>query len=473
MLVIQLGRKLERCLPRDKGGTRDVSLLRQGKAEVLTIYVGEADQWQGTSVYVALVQFFRAQGCAGATVIRAVAGYGAGRRLHHEGGWRLSSDAPVVIQVVDQPERLHRLLPRVQEMVPGGLITLHDTTVLKYTHARRQGLPTKLPVRQVMETTITAVAPDTPAVRVIEILLEASFRVLPVVDERHRLLGIIGTRDLINAGLLPVRRGVMRAARTLGDQAAETVETSLEEAKDQPLLAEDLMNKHIRSIAPGQSMREAAQIMLETGLRSLPVLEADGRLVGMLTRMNLLQVVVTSPLMSPQASTPSQPLRKTGVLEQAPARTLPVKAYLHSDVTTVGEETPIADVIDALISSPYKRVFVLDEERCVQGVISDVDILLNMQAHARPGWLTALAGFARGKTERLPTSTLHTPTGKARIARDVMNRQVVSVSGDATVEEAIEQMLHTGRKMLPVLDPQGHLQGLVGRTDLLQLLVEG
>lgn len=62
---------------------------------------------------------------------------------------------------------------------------------------------------------------------------------------------------------------------------------------------------------------------------------------------------------------------------------------------------------------------------------------------------------------------------KGGVARDVMNRQVVSVAGDATVEEAIEQMLRTGRKMLPVLDLQGHLQGLVGRTDLLHLLVEG
>jgi len=448
-----------------------VSLLRQGKAEVLTIYVGEADQWQGTSVYVALVQFFRTHGCAGATVTRAVAGYGAGRRLNHEGGWHLSSDAPMVIQVVDQPERLHRLLPQVQEMVPGGLITLHETTVLKYTHARRQGLPTKLPVRQVMETAITAVAPDTPVARVVDILLEASFRALPVVDTHHHLLGMVGTRDLIEAGLLPVRRGIVRAVRTLGDQTTETVETSLEQTRHHPQQAEDIMNRQIRSIAPTQTVREAAQIMLETGLRSLPVVEVDGRLVGMVSRMNLLQVVVTSPLMSPQASSLSQPLRQTGSLSQADVRRQPVADFLHPDVLTVEEETPIAEVIDALVSSPYKRVLVVDRDQRVQGIISDVDILLNMQAQARPGWLTVLAGWARGKPDRVPTSTLQTPSGKARVARDVMNHEVVSVAGNATVEEAIEQMLLTKRKMLPVLDPQGRLQGMVGRSDLLHLLV--
>jgi len=94
-----------------------MSLLRQGKAQVLTIYLGESDQWQGTPLYVAIVQFLREQGCAGATVMRAVAGYGAGSRLHESGGWQWSSDAPVVIQVVDQPDRLRRLVPHLQEML--------------------------------------------------------------------------------------------------------------------------------------------------------------------------------------------------------------------------------------------------------------------------------------------------------------------------------------------------------------------
>ncbi|MEO9027516.1 MAG: DUF190 domain-containing protein, partial [Ktedonobacteraceae bacterium] len=181
-----------------------MSLLRQGKAEVLTIYIGESDQWQGETLYVALVHFLRVHGCAGATVTRAVAGYGAGAHVHQEHIWRLSSDAPMIIQVVDQPERLRRLLPELHEMVQGGLMTLHTTDVLKYTHARRTGLSTKLPVRQVMETVITSVTPETSVANVIDILLAASFRALPVVDEQQRLMGIIGTRDLIAAGLLPV-----------------------------------------------------------------------------------------------------------------------------------------------------------------------------------------------------------------------------------------------------------------------------
>ena len=134
-----------------------MSLLRQGKAQALTIYLGESDQWQGTPLYVAITQFLRSQGCAGATAIRAVAGYGAGARLHASGGLRWSSDAPIVIQVIDQPDRLRRLLPQLHEMLSGGLMTLHEVEVLKYTHARRRGLSSHVLVQQVMETLVTTV----------------------------------------------------------------------------------------------------------------------------------------------------------------------------------------------------------------------------------------------------------------------------------------------------------------------------
>ncbi|MBV9257638.1 MAG: DUF190 domain-containing protein [Ktedonobacteraceae bacterium] len=113
-----------------------MSLLRQGKAQALTIYLGESDQWQGRSLYVAIIQYLREQGCAGATGTRAIASYGAGARLHESDGLRWSSDASIIIQVVDQQARLHCLLPHLQEMHGSGLMMLHEVEVLKYTHAR-------------------------------------------------------------------------------------------------------------------------------------------------------------------------------------------------------------------------------------------------------------------------------------------------------------------------------------------------
>jgi CBS-domain-containing membrane protein len=419
------------------------------------------------------VQFLREQRCAGATVTRAVAGYGAGARLHESGGWRWSSDAPVVIQVVDQPDRLRRLLPHSQEMLTGGLMTLNEIEVLKYTHARRRGLPTKLPVRQVMETSIMTVKLDTPVALIVDLLLEAPFRALPVVDEQRRLQGIMSTGDLINAGVLPMRRGLVRTALELDDLTAESIEASLEQARQSTRTAEEIMNRQVRTITPDQSIREAAQIMLETGLRGLPVIETDGTLVGMLTRADLLQTIVTSPVMSPQASSGTQPLRHTSSLTLLPVQQQPVADYLNPEVATVAEQTPLAEVIDGLILSPLKRVVVVDPNQRVKGVISDVDVLVRAQEEARPGLLALLTGRARNRPVQLPTGTLQMHPGKACVAADIMNPQVVTVTQTTSVQEAIVQMVTTNRKVLPVLDDQGRLVGVVGRSDLLRVPLGG
>jgi CBS-domain-containing membrane protein len=449
-----------------------VSLLRQGRAQVLTIYLGESDQWQGMPLYAAIVQFLREHGCAGATVNRALAGYGAGSRLHEDGGWHLSSDAPLIIQVIDQPERLQRLLPQIETMLHGGLMTLHDVEVLKYSHARTHGLPAKLPVRQVMETALTTVNPTTPAAVVVNLLMDAPFRVLPVVDERESLQGIISTGDLINAGLLPMRRGLVRTALELDDRAAEAMETPLEQAQESNQTAQDIMNRQIRTIGPDQSIREAAQLMLEADVRRLPVVESSGKLIGMLSRADLLQAVVTSPLANSQASTATQPLRRTQTLPGVSIQQRPVEDFANPDVATVDEQATLADVIDALLISPVKRVIVIDRERRVKGIISDVDVLTRIQEEARPRVLDMLAGWARGKP-RPTTGALRTNTGKARVASDLMNADVVTVTGSTPVQDTIEKMIVTHRKVLPVIDAQERLLGVVGRSDLLRVLIEG
>ena len=448
-----------------------MSLLRQGKAQMLTMYVGESDQWHGRPLYVAIVQFLREHRGAGATVTRAVAGYGAGAHLHEQKGFQWSSEAPLIISVVDQPARLQRLIPGLQEMMNGGLMTLHEVDVLKYTHARRQGISSKITVRQVMETDVTVVSLQTPVATVVDLLLLAPFRVLPVVDGQRHLQGILSTGDLINSGLLPMRRGLVRTARELDHVTSEAISASLEAAHQSQRTVQDIMNRQVRTIRPEQTIREAALVLLETRLRNLPVVDASGTLLGMVTRADLLHTIRTTPLMSPHASSATQPLEKIKPLAGVPAQQQPVALYMNHNVVTVEEQTPFAEVVDELISSPIKRVIVTDDTRHVKGIISDVDVLAGMEEAARPRFLAVLADWARGKPGRLPTTALQSPSGKARQAADVMNRNVVTIVDSASVQEAIELMMETRRKVLPVVDNENHLLGLIGRFDLLRLLI--
>lgn len=108
---------------------------REGK--LLRIFIGDSDKWQGKPLYQALVEAARAQGLAGATVLHGVMGFGAHSRMHSASILRLSTDLPVIVEIVDLPERIAAFLPTVQTMVREGMVTIEAATVLLYR--RRNG----------------------------------------------------------------------------------------------------------------------------------------------------------------------------------------------------------------------------------------------------------------------------------------------------------------------------------------------
>lgn len=192
----------------------------------------------------------------------------------------------------------------------------------------------------------------------------------------------------------------------------------------------------------------------------------------MITRADLLQVVVTSPLMSPDASTKTQPLGGKVGNKGTPPQQRPIGDYASPDTVAVHEQTPLHEVIDTLVLSPFKRVVVVDDEQHVMGIISDVDLLAQIQAESRQGFLKWLASWAKGTPERISTGALRPHTGKAHVAADVMNRAVTTVTEQTSVQQTIEYMMTTHRKALPVVDTNNRLVGVVGRSDVLRILLE-
>jgi hypothetical protein len=104
----------------------------EGEGRLLRIFVGEADRHGRKPLYQAIVAMLREEGIAGATVLRGIEGFGAHSRLHTARILRLSEDLPVVIEVVDRAERIERVLPRLDEMVADGLMTLETVQIIAY-----------------------------------------------------------------------------------------------------------------------------------------------------------------------------------------------------------------------------------------------------------------------------------------------------------------------------------------------------
>ena len=104
----------------------------EGQAKKLSAYVGEDEHYEDRQLYQALIDQARVQGCAGATALRGLAGYGASSRDVAKHGLRMSSDIPVVVSVIDEPVRITALAEVWAAMMPAGMITMEDVNVALY-----------------------------------------------------------------------------------------------------------------------------------------------------------------------------------------------------------------------------------------------------------------------------------------------------------------------------------------------------
>ncbi len=104
------------------------------EAELLRIFIGESDRHQSRLLYEVIVEEARKRGMAGATVLRGIMGFGAHSRMHTAKILRLSEDLPVVIEIVDNPERIESFLPDLDKLIHEGLVTLERAKVIAYRY---------------------------------------------------------------------------------------------------------------------------------------------------------------------------------------------------------------------------------------------------------------------------------------------------------------------------------------------------
>lgn len=106
---------------------------------MVRIFFGEDHKWKHQPLHVALVERLRREGFAGATVFRGTAGFGAKSILHTAHLLDLSSDLPIVVEVVDSAEQIDQhLLPILDEMLDDGLVTIEKVRVLRYGKSRSE-----------------------------------------------------------------------------------------------------------------------------------------------------------------------------------------------------------------------------------------------------------------------------------------------------------------------------------------------
>jgi PII-like signaling protein len=105
----------------------------EGPGKRVTIYLGESDKFGHRVLYEAIVELLRAEGCAGATVVKGAMGFGKASRIHTSSILRLSEDLPVMVIFADTAERVEAVMPRINEMLSGGLVIVDDVHIARYS----------------------------------------------------------------------------------------------------------------------------------------------------------------------------------------------------------------------------------------------------------------------------------------------------------------------------------------------------
>lgn len=103
-----------------------------GKAKLLKIYLGESERYKNKPLYQYLVHWLKEKGIGGVTVNRGIEGYGADKVLHSARLLELSSDLPMILEIVDVADKIDPLIPEICAMVPKGLVFVTDIEVHKH-----------------------------------------------------------------------------------------------------------------------------------------------------------------------------------------------------------------------------------------------------------------------------------------------------------------------------------------------------
>ncbi len=417
------------------------------EARRVRIYVGEEDSILKVPAHHAIVAFLLRHDAAGVTVMRGTEGFGASGRTHSARLADVPWDLPVVVEWVDTPERVDLLLPELKTMVPAGMITVDPTEVVLFARRPVRPVSGTVAVESVMTSDVVSVHKDTPVRVVVERMREHSVRAIPVTDAGI-VVGIITSSDLVGRADLGVRLTLLPglAPSEQNRRMAEMPQRRAEQVMSAPAVV-------IRSDAP---LNQAAEVMVRKRLKRLPVVDDHGQLVGIVSRLDLLRTVADFGRRQPEVSS---------------ARELegdsPVSAIMRADVPTVYPDSPLDEVVHAVVSTRLNRALVVDAERRVLGIVTARAVLERVTPALHPPLLRSLMHrlpFLRPDQEQREIER----HAAARNARDLMNANVLKARPDDRLADVVASMVEGRRKLVAVVDDAGRLLGVVDRADVLR-----
>lgn len=252
----------------------------------------------------------------------------------------ISYNLPVKIEIILPATELEKALSRLETIVEDGIVAVREVSVRSY-RTRHQLIPRQIRIKDIMTRNPVAVTGNSPLDEVASVLLSAVFGGVPVVDAHGRPEGMITQGDLIYKAGMPLRIGLVAASepeqrsRIMGQLATRR--------------AEAVMTPSPICIEETQGVAAAANKMLRHRVKRLPVVDDHGRLVGMISRVDIFQTIARE---APDWSALARE-------QVAVDRLKYVSDIMRRDTQTVGPETPVEEVIRIITADDIQRVAVV------------------------------------------------------------------------------------------------------------------
>ncbi len=411
--------------------------------KIIEIFTSEEVRWQGSPIYEAIVQFVHdLKIAARCLVTRGIEGSYESGEMATARLEVLSYNMPLRITIIVPAVESERILSRVEQMVSDGIVAVHDLNVISHkTHGLL--IPKDTRVRDIMTLAPKKVSLFTSLAEVARLLLSSTFTGLPVVDGDNRPVGVISQEDLIYKAGLPMRLGLLAESDR---QKMDTIMAALASRQ-----AGEVMTQPAVAIAQDKLVTEAVNLMLKKQVKRLPVVDADGRLVGNLSRLDVFHAILREC-----------PDWHAFQKQEIAVNLQFVSDIMRRDAATVLPDTPVEEVIRLIGCNDIQRVCVVDREGNFLGLISDRDLLAAFSGRHPGVW-----DYFMSKLSLTEPAPLQEDLA-VKTAREVMNPNIVTVREDASINEAIRLMLEKAIKRLPVVDAQGKFKGLVSRDALLR-----
>lgn len=398
----------------------------------ITLYTSEKVRWQGVSPVDFVTNLLRTKRIPA----RCMAWHG--QTGYYENGEIatgrievISGNLPIKIEILLSGTGVPMMLEALKPVAHDSILTLDELHVVAGGLRIDEVLGRSL-VADLMTQTPKSVQLETPLQEVVDLLLQADLHAMPVVNEFDLLKGILTQGDLIGRAGMPVRLGLLQRLREGSD---------LDWARGKR--AAGIMTADVVSIRPEQTAAEAISLMLRRQLKRLPVVNEHNKLVGILSRRDILQAALSVSEDEPEKT--GSPTTQDAVLTSTP---------------TVLPETSFLEVLRALDHNNVQRLAVVDAKGCFLGMIFDHDLL--------PAF-----GVAKGRVLQLFAEKVWRRRESGAIttqkkAQELMHTQIVTVNVKLPVEMAMRIMAVRGYKRLPVVDDVGKFVGMLSRDALLR-----